>query len=325
MKERTKRVARRFVTVMLAAAMAVSVTPAIRTEAKSKAPTISSKSITLIEGDSKTLTVKKGTYKIKSIRWSTSKKKVATVSSKGKVKAVAPGTAKIKAKVKVKKSKKKTKKYTLRCKVKVKKAEVTPEPYDDTGVWYTAEEPVIDEHSALIFEKLAQAYEKSAYTPVVKLAYRKVEEGQEFRYYVKDAGAATDKTRHVIMDVLEAADESVSISKLYQMPDLTGASAPDSWKPCESVVMTDEEKVLYLGELAWEDGVSCRALARIGTQEVKDGNLNLIIIEKHVVVPDAEKGYVMAEILVKPDGTATAEFFAEVDMDQVIDPPKTSA
>ncbi|MBQ5473116.1 MAG: Ig-like domain-containing protein [Lachnospiraceae bacterium] len=46
---------------------------------------ISKSKVTLYEGKSTTLTVKKGSKKVSGVKWSTSNKKVATVSSKGKV------------------------------------------------------------------------------------------------------------------------------------------------------------------------------------------------------------------------------------------------
>lgn len=69
---------------------------------------ISSKKVTLIKGQSKTLKVK-GTKK--RARWSSSKKSVASVSKKGKVTAKKKGTATITAKIGRKKYK---------CKVKVR-------------------------------------------------------------------------------------------------------------------------------------------------------------------------------------------------------------
>ena len=72
---------------------------------------ISAKKITLKVGQKKTLTVKKGSKKVKGVKWKTSNKKVATVKS-GKVTAKKVGKAKITATVK-------KKKYT--CTVTVKK------------------------------------------------------------------------------------------------------------------------------------------------------------------------------------------------------------
>lgn len=76
---------------------------------------ISAKKITLTVGQKKTLTVKKGSKKVKGVKWKTSNKKVATVKS-GKVTAKKEGKATITAIVK-------KKKYT--CKVTVKKKKST--------------------------------------------------------------------------------------------------------------------------------------------------------------------------------------------------------
>ena len=90
------------------------------TYAATKAPTISAKKMTLQVGSKKTLTVKKA-GKNATLKWSSSKKSVATVSKKGVVKAVKAGTANVKCKV-VTKGKKH---YTLTCKVTVKNAAVS--------------------------------------------------------------------------------------------------------------------------------------------------------------------------------------------------------
>lgn len=99
---------------MLAAVLlALTLIPAGAVQAKAAAPKLSAKSMTLSIGQKKTLTVKNAKKKVK---WTTSKSSVATVSSKGKtkgtIKAVGAGTAKITASVSGKK---------LRCTVKVSK------------------------------------------------------------------------------------------------------------------------------------------------------------------------------------------------------------
>ena len=82
-------------------------------EAKAKTKVkLSSKSITLVVGTTKTIKLKSA--KASKVKWSTSNKKIATVS-KGKIKAKKKGTCKVYAKYK-------GKKYT--CKVKVKAKEV---------------------------------------------------------------------------------------------------------------------------------------------------------------------------------------------------------
>ena len=105
---------------VLALAMILTTYQPTKTYAATKAPTISAKKMTLQVGSKKTLTVKKA-GKNATLKWSSSKKSVATVSKKGVVKAVKAGTANVKCKV-VTKGKKH---YTLTCKVTVKNAAVS--------------------------------------------------------------------------------------------------------------------------------------------------------------------------------------------------------
>jgi len=88
--------------------MLIIITIATPVQAKTKI-TLNAKKKTLVVGKTYTLKVK-GTKK--KVKWSSSKKSVATVSKKGKVKAKKAGTAIIKAKVAGK---------TLKCKIIVKK------------------------------------------------------------------------------------------------------------------------------------------------------------------------------------------------------------
>lgn len=105
---------------VLALAMILTTYQPTATYAATKAPTISAKKMTLQVGSKKTLTVKNA-GKNATLKWSSSKKNVATVSKKGVVKAVKAGTANVKCKV-VTKGKKH---YTLTCKVTVKNAAVS--------------------------------------------------------------------------------------------------------------------------------------------------------------------------------------------------------
>ena len=79
------------------------------TQTQAASAKLNKKKLTLKAGSSYTLKVKKASGKVK---WSSSKKSVATVSSKGKVNAIKAGTAKITAKVGSQK---------LTCRVTVKK------------------------------------------------------------------------------------------------------------------------------------------------------------------------------------------------------------
>lgn len=102
---------------LLALMMIITIIPASTTYAATKKPTLSAKKVTLEVGKKKTLKVK-NIDKNATLKWSSNKKTVATVSSMGVVKAVKAGTATITCKVTTKNKKK----YTLTCKVTVKKA-----------------------------------------------------------------------------------------------------------------------------------------------------------------------------------------------------------
>lgn len=118
--------------------MVLSFIPRQEVSAKSKKVSVT-KSLTLIVGQSKSIKVK-GSY-IKSKKYKTSKKRIATVSKKGKVTAKKAGTCKITVTVKYKKSKK-AKKYTTKkyiCKVIVtKKATTVPTKHPVTAKCWTA-------------------------------------------------------------------------------------------------------------------------------------------------------------------------------------------
>lgn len=152
------QVYKRFFTLFLAVCMLVTMTPqtGISVQAAEKIK-ISKKTLTLKAGESKTLKLKNVKKKdIKKIKWSSSKKKVATVSKKGKVKAVGIGKAKITAKYK-------GKKYV--CKVTVKAADeavpsaeapasdtLTQTPSDTAGVALSpapASQPTTDPNAGI--------------------------------------------------------------------------------------------------------------------------------------------------------------------------------
>ncbi len=101
--------------VLTTALLAGMIMPAGEETQAAKKPRLSSKSITLKVGQSKTLKVKKKVKKAK-ISWKSKNKKIAVVSKKGKVTAKKVGTTKVVCKVK-----KGKKKFTLTCKVTVKK------------------------------------------------------------------------------------------------------------------------------------------------------------------------------------------------------------
>lgn len=109
--------------------------------------------VTLEEGKSTTLKItKKNVKKIKSQKWSSNKKTVATVSKKGKVTAKKAGKATIKVTVKYQaKGSKKTKAKTLKCTVTVtaKTAQSTVAPTTEPSAVPT-QTPAVDPDSVVI-------------------------------------------------------------------------------------------------------------------------------------------------------------------------------
>ncbi|MCH5264295.1 MAG: serpin family protein [Lachnospiraceae bacterium] len=148
---------------IMACALLVGSMPAGTAEA-ANVPKLKSKKLTITKGKSKTIKVKG--KRIKSKKFKTSKKSIATVSKKGKVKAKKVGTCKIKITVKYRKTKKAKKLSTkkLTCKVKVVEQEMFrpsslaisdnfAKQAADTSVKLTrinAEKPVQDKGNVLI-------------------------------------------------------------------------------------------------------------------------------------------------------------------------------
>lgn len=100
---------------ILLGTMAVSVMLTSVVQAKGRVPALNMKNKTLAVGQKCQLKVKNAGKK--KVKWSSTKKKIATVSKKGKVTAKKTGTAKIHAKVG---------KKVLVCKIVVKKTKTNP-------------------------------------------------------------------------------------------------------------------------------------------------------------------------------------------------------
>jgi uncharacterized protein YjdB len=104
---------KRVLAFAMALAMVITLIPVTSVSAATK-PTLSKTTATIAVGETTTLSVKNKPSGA-TVKWSTSAKKIATVTQKGKVTGVKTGKATITAKVK-----KGSKTYTLKCKVTVK-------------------------------------------------------------------------------------------------------------------------------------------------------------------------------------------------------------
>lgn len=134
---------KRATSLALAAMMAVSVMgmSSIDVEAKSKNPTkiyLNKKSVSVKVGKTYDLDVKKAkpnSKKYRTVKWSTSDKKIATVSSKGKVRGIKPGKVTITA------TSTKNKKVKAKCTVTVYKNGYIRKGAASTGSMYTYKMP----------------------------------------------------------------------------------------------------------------------------------------------------------------------------------------
>lgn len=102
---------------------------------------LSRTTVTMKKGESVALKIKgKNLKKIKSQSWTTNKKKVATVSQKGKVTGKSAGKATVKVVIKyIEKKSAKMKKKTLKCAVTVTADSVAPEPVQSSAPIQTPE------------------------------------------------------------------------------------------------------------------------------------------------------------------------------------------
>ncbi|MEE3467666.1 MAG: Ig-like domain-containing protein [Eubacterium sp.] len=287
----------------LICALALSLVNAPQAAARSTAPELTKTSYTLTEGQSVKLTIVAGTYKIKSTEWSTSDKKVATVTKKGEVTAKKKGKATIKVKIVTKKSKKKTKKYTLKCKitVKAKPAEKPAEP----GEWATATDPEIDAATAELFTTLEPKTPGITYTPIAKLAQRDGLTGTDMRYFAKETDPSLGFSQYVILEITEGSDGKASlgtinpIEKVDVVPEAADAPA-DSMHQCESPTLTEDDIEYLYQATADLVGAYHLPVARLFTQTASKDKVTMgILCESTLIGEEQKQAYCIIYINIK--------------------------
>ncbi len=322
MKVSIKRVAKRVAAVSLALAMAFSVSPIVKTDAKAKvkAPTLNYKGTTAKEvevylGNSATLIVKKGTYKIKSVKWSSSKKAVATVSKKGKtngiVKSKGLGKTTITAKVTTKKTKKKTKTYTLKTKIRVLENEEYTDPDD---VWITTAPDLESLHQEMI--DFANAQEGTSYKGVAVVGHMTVSggSGTYWRILVEETGASP---KYALLQIFEGAD-GFSEAKIFPTEidapsDVTIAGGWEDLAGTQELFVTKPEYNLIEEKMNPDGmvGVSIEPIAKVAKQLVSNGVFNYrVLVQKTVVAPGSFPDYYMVNVKITDTDT---EYEVEVD------------
>ncbi len=298
MKEKIIRTTKKAVAVGLAVAMALTISPVIGSAAKAKKPTLNKKSISLKVGKTAKLKVKANVVKIKKTKWSSTKSKVAKVSSKGVVTAKKAGKATIKAVVTAKNKKK----YTLKCKVKVTKAE--EEIFDDSGNWITAKDPEIGEAHTKIFQTINTSIDGVSYSPVATLAYRETDEGTEFRFFArKTIITASPIDSYVILEVVDGSDKFNTYdvtSPVYEKNAPFGA-----YSLCDTPKLDALEIAAFQKGIEGLTGVIYDPIAKLATQEV-GGAINYIFIcEATTVTANPVSYYALVNGSIAPEDGVT--------------------
>lgn len=276
-----KSITKKGLATALAFSMVVALAPAANADAAKKKPKLNKTSLTLEEGNTATLKVKKNGKKISAVTWKSTKAKVAKVTKKGKVTAKSEGKATIKAIFKIKGAKKKT---TLKCKVTVVKT-------DDviTGGWETAADPTITDE---IEGYVSQAQEDGVtYEPIALLATQVVA-GMNYRVLCKATPVVPDpKSYYSILEInIDTAGNLANYRPWADTKDIleafpdTSSAAPGAMTQTENPVIDPETLDLYNGYMA-EHNISYRPVALVGAQ-VTSGRALTFICERDIDMAD---------------------------------------
>ncbi len=319
MKKSLKRTVKKVAAVSLAAAMAFSVSPMVKADAKVKAPTLTPKTVVIVKGNSKTLKVKKGTYKIKSIKWTSTKTKVATVKKKtkltAKVTAKDYGVATIKAVVTTKKSAKKTKKYTLKRKVEVIEEGEPDEPDMPTDTWFTVDPKVEPDGVVDKFTIINEGLVGARYTPFIKLgAYIGSDGVNKWRVLAKKTlTTATPTSSYVLVEISENAAAETHLDKVVEtgIEALPEVGNDGGWSEATDPTIDSEVLARIDGTFnpaGLVGGTYYDVIGMIGSQVVA-GVRYKVIGEKHLAgVQNPPKTYFILDVVVGADGTITPDW-----------------
>lgn len=298
-----KSITKKGLATALAFSMVVALAPAANADAAKKKPKLNKTSLTLEEGSTATLKVKKNGKKISAVTWKSTKTKVAKVTKKGKVTAKSEGKTTIKAIFKIKGAKKKT---TLKCKVTVVKT-------DDviTGGWETAADPTITDE---IEGYVSQAQEDGVtYEPIALLATQVVA-GMNYRVLCKATPVVQNpKSYYAILQI--GIDVSGDIVYARSFADTNGIfdalpsaaeGLPGAMTETETPIIDPAMRGLYDGYMA-EHNISYRPVALVGSQ-VTEGQTLLFICERDIDMADGSDdtlGYSFVTVSITPSNVVT--------------------
>lgn len=307
MQKKMIAIAKKALATTLVCAMALSVSP-IASAKKAKTPKLNKTSLTVEEGLSDNIKVKKNGFTIKSTKWSTSDKKVATVTKKGVVTGVLPGKAKITAKVKaVAKGKKKAKTYTLKCKVTV----IPAGGGEIDGGWVTCTNPdVIDNIKGAIDKEFNNPADGVTVETVALLASQVVA-GTNYRALVRktDTKKTTAQTTYAIVEINVDPDGN---SSPYEGNGLTGGifdsgieaapkdAAVGGWAQASDVKISDEIRTLAASILGSLQNWNYTPVAIVETQASTMSYKVICEAESKVSDPGDAPAYDIVQVAVDP-------------------------
>ena len=275
------------VAVALACSMAFSVSPTVGADAAKKKPKLNKTSVSLEKGKKVTLKVNKNGKKISKITWKSSKKSVATVSSKGSVKAKAEGNTTISASFKVKGAKKKT---TLKCKVKV---------YE----WKTCENVTLTDSVKEAVKGVTTEYVGATYEPIAVLS-EQLEVGHNYRVLCKTTEVTQNPVSYysIIEVALTKKDDPVGFTVYAKTKGIVDALSTDLAGGMNQV--SDPEipvvaKPLILNYIE-TNKIPYNPVAILGQQVLSGANKYLVVCERK---EPSKMGYALANISV--DATLT--------------------
>ncbi len=319
MKQTVKRIGKKVAAVTLATAMALSISPMVKGEAKAKKPSFVVKTYYLNVGSSDTVVLKTNGVKIKSVKWSSTNKKVFTVKKKSNTQATIKGKKSGSAKIKAVVTAKTGKKYTVTSNVKVDNAEEMAE-----DVWIAAADPTLPKSIQDKLDKINGTIDGATYTGIAVLGYKLTAEGTYWRVLTKETivvpGGAS---YYVVAELFESLESEVSIVKEYtSMQDVLDNNLDGGWSQCESPKLDEADAAKIYEAIASLSGgavgVGYTPIAQVSSQVVAGKNL-LLIGEKRAVAPQAEPEYFFIKVFLGLDGTVTPDLtsISKIEMDAI--------
>ncbi|MCR4605919.1 MAG: hypothetical protein K5639_07985 [Eubacterium sp.] len=293
------RIAKKALAIVLACSMAFAFTPvAGKSDAKAKKPSLKTKNVVTIVGESEKNTVKANGNVVKSVTWKLKNNKFVSFKKSGKLSAKFTGkkvgSTQATATVKYKKTKKskKTSKVTLKFIVDVEGGEEDPED----GAWIVEQaDPKLSENIiAGIASAMASAPEIT-FEPIAVVATQIVG-GSNYRV----VGAYRDKKEdkvatYAILQFCSDLDGKWTLADDYMASDVPVCNANSgmgSWQPCQGEDLVIPDRIIkdiddYQSQIT---GLRVDPAAVVAMQPTTDYNY-MIVAQGDMITETPEEGY----------------------------------